>query len=95
MSDLDKRQIIIEKLSSLMPGALQPVARLFAERALSQIPDENLDNLLSDVDNVPELIANQDTDSLFNIARKYGASEEQISQVASGGIPLFPTSVLG
>ena len=78
-----------------MPEAMQPIAKLFAERAVSQIPDSELDNLLSDVNNVPELIANQDANSLFNIARKYGANEDQIQQVANGGMPLFPASVLG
>src|SRR5947209_19979972 len=76
----DKRHIIIDKLSLLMPEAMQPLAKLFAERAVSQIPDDKLDSLLGDVDNVPELIANQDTNSLFDIARKYGASDAEIEQ---------------
>lgn len=94
LTQTDKRQVIIDRLSMLMPEAMQPLAKLFAERAVNQIPDDKLDELLNDVDNVPELIANSDTNTLFNIARKYGATEEQVAQVAAGGMPLFPASVM-
>lgn len=91
----NRRQVIIERLATLMPEPMQPLAMLFAERAVSQIPDDKLDELLNDVDGVPELVAESNTDALFNIARKYGATEDQITQVADGGMPLFPTSVFG
>ena len=95
MQATDKRQVIVDRLSLLMPEPYRAVAALFAERAVSGIPDSELDNVLGDVDNVPEAIEKGDTDYLFGIARKYGASEEQINQVAAGGMPLFPSSVFG
>ena len=86
----EKRKTIVATLSGLMPEAMQPLVAMFVEKAISNVPDSDLDSLLNDVDTVPDAINSGNMEYLFGICRKYGATDEQINQVAGGGMPLFP-----
>lgn len=77
-SPADKRAAASKRLLALCPTPYRGIMQPFVELAFSRASDDEIAALLGDIDYVRILAEKGDVSGIADLARKYGATDEQV-----------------
>jgi hypothetical protein len=79
----DKRDAAIDMLMSMCPAPMRPLLRVHVINAIDNTSEEQLDALMLDAREIRALAEQGDTTGIATIARKYGATDQQVAQFSA------------
>lgn len=80
-----RRKVALDRLMELCPSAMRMAFRPMVEMAIANAPDEHIMALSADVNLVKELAEKGDVEGIATVARKYGATDQQVNAY----LPMF------